>query len=144
MTLFILPMTKDIKLYAKRIMQDYFEAIYTLIFFFPYFFSLGPLIKTLFYPWKHIVTKKEIRGFSFTEYFNRLLLNVMSSLIGASMRLSLISFCLIFEVLYVLSLPIITLLFTCIILPIFVVLYLLNPTEEELKEKEKNVFLASH
>lgn len=125
-------------------MQDYFEAIYTLIFFFPYFFSLGPLTKTLFYPWKHIVTKKEIRGFSFTEYFNRLLLNSMSSLIGASMRLSLISFCFIFEVLYVLSLPITTLLFICIILPIFVILYLLNPTEEEVKEREKAAFLASH
>lgn len=137
-------MTKDIKLYIKRIMQDYFEAIYTLIFFFPYFFSLGPLTKTLFYPWKHIVTKKEIRGFSFTEYFNRLLLNSMSSLIGASMRLSLISFCFIFEVLYVLSLPITTLLFICIILPIFVILYLLNPTEEEVKEREKAAFLASH
>ena len=137
-------MTKDIKLYIKRIMQDYFEAIYTLIFFFPYFFSLGPLTKTLFYPWKHIVTKKEIRGFSFTEYFNRLLLNSMSSLIGASMRLSLISFCFIFEVLYVLSLPITTLLFICIILPIFVIFYLLNPTEEEVKEREKAAFLASH
>lgn len=137
-------MTKDIKLYIKRIMQDYFEAIYTLIFFFPYFFSLGPLTKTLFYPWKHIVTKKEIRGFSFTEYFNRLLLNVMSSLIGASMRLSLICFCLIFEVLYILSLPVITLLFTCIVLPICIILFIVNPTEEEVKEKEKTAFLASH
>ena len=137
-------MTKDIKLYAKRIMQDYFEAIYTLIFFFPYFFSLGPLIKTLFYPWKHIVTKKEIRGFSFTEYFNRLLLNVMSSLIGASMRLTLISFCILFEIVYILSLPIITLCFVIFVLPISLVLYKITPTEKEVKEKEKTAFLASH
>jgi len=137
-------MNKDIKLHLKQVMQDYFEAIYTLVFFFPYFFSLVPLSKTLFYPWKHIVTKKEIRGFSFSEYFNRLLLNVMSSMIGASMRLSIICFCLIFETIYILSLPVITLFFIVIALPISMGIYLFNPTEEEVKDKEKKEFLASH
>lgn len=137
-------MKKDIQLQATQILQDYFEAIYTLVFFFPYFFSLGPLLKTLFYPWKHIVTKKEIRGFSFSEYSNRLLLNIMSSLIGASMRFSIICFCVLFEILYILSLPIISVFFFIVILPISLILYAVNPTEDELKERQKTAFLASH
>jgi ATP-dependent Clp protease ATP-binding subunit ClpC len=137
-------MKKDIQLQAKRILKDYFEVVYTLIFFFPYFFSFIPLLKTFFYPWKHIITKKEMRGFSFSEYFNRLLLNVMSSLIGASMRFSLISFCIIFEVLYLISLPFVSVLFVCIALPVKLGVYVLSPTEEEIKEIEKKEFLASH
>ena len=137
-------MKKDIQLQAKQILLNYFEAIYTLVFFFPYFFSLGPLLKTLFYPWKHIVTKKETRGFSFSEYSNRLLLNLMSSLIGASMRFSIICFCVLFEILYILSLPIISVFYLIVILPILLFLYAINPTEDELKEREKTAFLASH
>ena len=137
-------MKKDIQLQARHIMNAYFEAIYTLIFFFPYFFSFVPLLKTLFYPWKHIVTKKETRGFSFSEYFSRLLLNMMSSLIGASMRFSLIFFCILFEIGYIVSIPFISVFFACIILPVRIVLYLLEPTDEEIKEKERKSFLASH
>ena len=137
-------MKKDVRQKAKQIIQDYSEAVYTLIFFFPYFFSLVPLLKTLFYPWKQIVTKKETRGFSFSEYFNRLLLNCISSLIGATMRLSLISFCILFEIGYVLSLPFVSIIFFCIVLPFQLGLYLLRPTDEEIKEKNKKAFLASH
>lgn len=137
-------MKKDIKLQAKQILRDYFEVVYTLIFFFPYFFSVVPLLKTFFYPWKHIVTKKEIRGFSFSEYFNRLLLNVISSLIGASMRLSLVSFCIIFELLYIIALPFISIFFVIFVLPLRLGLFLIQPTDEEIKEQKKMEFLASH
>jgi ATP-dependent Clp protease ATP-binding subunit ClpC len=137
-------MKKDIRLYTKRAVHGYFESIITLIFFFPYFFSFIPLLKTLFYPWKHIVTKKEIRGFSLTEYFNRLLLNVMSSLIGATMRFSLLSFCFFFEIGYILSLPFITCIYFCVYLPFQIGIYLLIPTDEEIKEKEKRSFLTYH
>ncbi|MFH0773388.1 MAG: AAA family ATPase [bacterium] len=137
-------MKKDIRQQARQYIRDYIEAISALILFFPYFFSFTPLLQTLFYPWKHIVVKKETRGFSFSEYFNRLFLNLMSSFIGASMRLSLISFCIIFEVGYVISLPIITILFICIILPVQIGLYSLRPTDVEIKDKEKKLFLASH
>lgn len=137
-------MKKDIQLHTKQIVRDYFEAIYTLIFFFPYFFSFIPLLKTFFYPWKHIVTKKETRGFSFSEFFNRLLLNMMSSCIGASMRFSIIIFFLFFELFYIVSLPIVTVFFFCLILPTSLALYMANPTEEEIKEKKKEMFLASH
>ena len=95
-------MKKDTKQRARDIMSDYFEVIRVLFVFFPYFFSFTTLLKTLFYPWKHIVIKKETRGFSFSEYFNRLLLNIISSTIGACMRLSLIIFCIFFEIKYAL------------------------------------------
>jgi len=137
-------MKKDIQRQASYIVKNYFEATFALILFFPYFFSLVPLLKTLFYPWKHIVIEKETRGFSFSEYFNRLLLNIISSLIGACMRLSLIVFCILFEIGYVASLPFISILFICTILPIRLTLYLMRPTDEEIKEHKKITFLASH
>lgn len=68
----------------------------------------------------------------------------MSSCIGAMMRLSLIIFCVLFEVLYVVSLPLITILFVCTALPIRLGLFFITPTEVEIKENEKNLFLASH
>ncbi len=135
---------KDLKLQAERILKDYFEAIYTLIFFFPYFFSLVPLLKTLFFPWKHIVTKKEIRGFSFSEFVNRLILNLMSSLIGATMRLSLITFCILFELLYILSLPLITLLYCVFVLPIQLAFHMIAPSEEEIKTQKRDLFLKTY
>lgn len=137
-------MKKDIKLHTRQIMKDYFEVIHVLIFFFPYFFSFVPLLKTLFYPWKHIVTKKEIRGFSFSDYCNRLMMNGISIVIGANMRLSLLVFCLLFEIGYILSLPFVTIFFVCIILPIRIVIYLVRPTDEEIKGAAKKQFMASH
>ena len=137
-------MKKNIQLYAQQTIRDYFEAIYTLISFFPYFFSFVPLLKTLFYPWKHIVTKKEIRGFSFSEYFSRLFLNSMSSCIGATMRLTILIFCVMFEIVYILSLPLITFIYVLIFLPIQLIIFYVQPTKEELKEREKKVFLTSH
>ncbi len=137
-------MKKDIKPYARQVLYDYFEAVYALIFFFPYFFSFTPLLKTLFYPWKHIITKKETRGFSFSEYGNRLLLNTISSVIGASMRLSLISFCILFEGIYILFLPFLTIIFMCVVLPIRLVIFLIEPTQEEIKDKARQAFLSSH
>ena len=137
-------MKKDTKQRARDIMSDYFEVIRVLFVFFPYFFSFTTLLKTLFYPWKHIVIKKETRGFSFSEYFNRLLLNIISSTIGACMRLSLIIFCIFFEITYALSLPFITIIYTSIILPIELIMYVLNPTQEEQKEMQKRLFMASH
>jgi len=137
-------MKKDALPYIRQALKDYIEIVGNLIVFFPYFFSFLPLLKTLFYPWKHIVTKKEIRGFSFSEYLNRLFLNIMSSCIGASMRLSLISFFILFETAYILTLPITTLAYVVLFIPIQTVFYLTQPTEDELKEKKKSEFMASH
>lgn len=137
-------MKKDALPYIRQEIKDAIEIVGNLIVFFPYFFSLVPLLQTLFYPWKHIVTQKEIRGFSFSELFNRILMNLISSGIGATMRMSLISFCILFELFYIITLPITSLLFLFIALPLRTVIYLISSTEEEIKEKEKTQFMASH
>lgn len=137
-------MKKDALPYVRQSIRNYLEIVGNLVVFFPYFFSLVPLLQTLFYPWKHIVTQKEIRGFSFSELVNRILMNLISSGIGAAMRMSLISFCILFEFLYIVTLPLTTLLYLAVILPIQTALYLISPTEEEIKEKEKSEFMASH
>lgn len=137
-------MKKDALPYIRQEIKDAIEIVGNLIVFFPYFFSLVPLLQTLFYPWKHIVTQKEIRGFSFSELFNRILMNLISSGIGATMRMSLISFCILFELFYIITLPITSLFFLFVVLPIRTVIYLMSLTEEEIKEKEKTQFMASH
>lgn len=137
-------MKKDALPYVRQAIRDYMEIVGNLVVFFPYFFSLVPLLQTLFYPWKHIVTQKEIRGFSFSELFNRILLNLISSGIGATMRMSLITFCILFELFYIITLPITTLLFLLIMLPVRTALYLVTPTDEEMKERAKSQFMASH
>ncbi len=129
--------------YAKKSSSDFFEALTNLLVFFPYFFSVKNLLKTLFSPWKNLVTKKTTRGFSFSEWINRLSLNLISRAIGSSMRISVLIFFVLTEILYVLFIPFLVLLFT-LFLPLSYFHYLLNKTEEEQKKALKKDFLATH
>jgi len=136
-------MHKDFKSYAKESTSHFFEAIINLLVFFPYFFSFTKLLKTLFSPWKNLVTKKTTRGFSFSEWTNRAFLNMISSSIGFCMRLSIIIFFIIFETIYVVSLPLIILLFF-ICFPFFYIKYLFQKTEEVKKIELKKWFISTH
>lgn len=120
-----------------------FEALTNLFMFFPYFFSVGRLFKTLFSPWKNLKAKKTIRGFSFGEYFGRLSFNLISRFIGLVMRSSIIVFFLFFMVLYMASVPIILLL-AVILYPFSIMKNSVIQSEEEQREEMKTQFLASH
>ena len=136
-------MHKDFKSYTKESVSHFFEAIINLLIFFPYFFSFTKLLKTLFHPWKNLITKKTTRGFSFSEWANRTFLNMISSGIGFCMRLSIISFFMIFELLYVVLLPFIIILFF-IFLPLFYLNYLFQKTDEVRKLELKKWFISTH
>jgi ATP-dependent Clp protease ATP-binding subunit ClpA len=111
--------------------------------FFPYFFSVGRLLKTLFAPWKNLKAKKTIRGFSFGEYFGRLSFNWISRFIGFIMRFSIIVFFLFFMVFYMASVPIIIIL-AFIFYPFAVMKNSVVQSEAEQHEEMKTQFLASH
>lgn len=137
-------MKKDLHVFIHTQYHAFFKNLYRLIYFFPYFFSVKTLIATFFFPWKLIVTKKEIRGFSLSEWANRLLMNIISSGIGAIMRFSMLSFFTLFEGVYILLLPFLVILYSIFVLPILVGIYLTQPTPEELRAQRKRQFVDNH
>ncbi|PIY69465.1 hypothetical protein COY90_00510 [Candidatus Roizmanbacteria bacterium CG_4_10_14_0_8_um_filter_39_9] len=136
-------MKKNTSLYVQQSIYDFFEGLLNLLLFFPYFFSISALLKTFFSPWKNIIAKKTSRGFSFSEWASRLFFNIISRAIGMVMRSTIILFYLILQIVYVLVLPFIALIFF-ILLPLKLMLYSFEKTEEEKKELLKEQFLATH
>ena len=136
-------MKKDVSLFLKNTIHDFFDGALNLFIFFPYFFSVSALFKTLFAPWKNIVTKKTGRGFSFSEWLSRLFFNLISRLIGFTMRSSILLFYLLFQSLYVILLPVI-ILFFFLSLPLFLIKFSIEKTESEQKEIMKQSFISTH
>ncbi|MDO8609985.1 MAG: hypothetical protein Q7R95_05520, partial [bacterium] len=79
-------MRKNFKVYSLDIINDYFEALINLLIFLPYFFSITSLAKTLFSPWKKLISHKTSVGFSFNEWITRQFYNGISRCIGFVMR----------------------------------------------------------
>ena len=136
-------MKKDVPLFLRKTVHDFFDGALNLFIFFPYFFSVSALFKTLFAPWKNIVTKKTGRGFSLTEWSGRLFFNLISRLIGAAMRSSILLFYAILQCLYVVLLPFIVILFFSV-LPVLFIIFMIEKTEDEKKEMMKNAFISTH
>jgi len=71
-----------------------------------HFFSFGILISSLFSPWKRLTVVGEGNGFDIKRFFEDLSFNIISSLIGAIVRLVLIFACLIVVIFYlIISVP---------------------------------------
>ncbi len=71
-----------------------------------HFFSLGILLKTIFSPWKRLIADDVVVGFDIAKFFENLSFNLISSVIGAIVRLFLIIFCLATSVVYlIISVP---------------------------------------
>jgi ATP-dependent Clp protease ATP-binding subunit ClpA len=136
-------MGKNFGQFYKNKLHDFGEAIINLLIFLPYFFSVSALLRTFFHPWRNLVIKKTIVGFTFTDWVNRFAFNIISRMIGALMRLSIIIFYFIFQTLFMILLPFIALAFF-IFLPFFYLLSLFQKTAEEKKEKFKKNFIDTH
>jgi len=67
-----------------------------------HFFSFWILIKSLFLPWKRLTVVGEEKGFDIKKFFENLSFNIISSLIGAIVRLVLIVGCLLLAITYLL------------------------------------------
>ena len=64
-----------------------------------HFFSLSILVKTLFKPWKRLVVDYE-GSFDIGKFFERVSFNLISSAIGFVVRISLVGFCMLITVGY--------------------------------------------
>lgn len=129
--------------YAQSSIASFKEGIVNLFMFFPYFFSVGTMAKTLFSPWKNLTAHKTQLGFTFSEWFDRLMFNITSRGMGFFMRLSILLFYLMLQMFFVISLPFIFLIFL-VLLPFTYLLYSLQKTDEEKKAQMKQRFLATH
>ena len=93
--------------YLHQSMKNFFEALVNVAVFLPYFFSVSALLKSLFSPWKNLVSHKTTVGFSFSDWFNRFTFDMVSRGMGFIMRMTLILTYLILQVLYVILMPVI-------------------------------------
>ena len=129
--------------YAQSGLESFKEGVVNLFMFFPYFFSVGTMAKTLFSPWKTLTAHKTQLGFTFSEWFDRLMFNLTSRGMGFFMRMSIILFYFVLQIGFVIALPFIFLLFL-VLLPISFLFYSIQKTEDEKKSQMKQRFLATH
>ena len=125
--------------FAKQYIAELFTAIFNIFVFLPYYFSVLYVLKTFFYPWKRLITKKTIPGFSLEEWIRRASFNFISSGVGMVMRtVVLIEYCIV-QSFFVFAVPFLSVLYL-IFLPFWYVLSSFYKTEEEKKETAHDEF----
>lgn len=127
----------------QRIVSNFFEGLYNIFIFLPFFFSVPTLLRTLFSPWKNIVNREKSVGFSLEQWASNVAFDMISRMIGAIMRSALIGTFLFIEVLFVLSLPLIIGGFF-ILLPLLVFIDSLKQSPTQQYENLKAAFLKGH
>lgn len=137
-------MKKNFFQFYLQCIKDFFEASVNLVIFLPYFFSIMTLLKTLFSPWKNLVSQQpSTPGFSFSRVLEKMSFDAISRLIGFFMRLSVISFYFLLNVLLILTYPFVLFLFF-IFLPFLYLFYLFEKTDAEKQNLEETRFIKDH
>jgi len=129
-----------IKFNAKKC-REYVLAFGNLCFFLLYFYAVFHLVRTLFSPWKRVYIRKSVPGFSLNEFGSRLSFNLVSVGIGLILRLAVITIYLVSQIIIlILVLPVF---FVFILLTVTVLypVYVIRPTDEEVKQKLETEFL---
>lgn len=134
---------RDFVSFFKQSFSNFLEAILNIFIFLPHYFSVRPLLKTLFRPWKNLVSRKTIPGFSFEDWFNRLSFNVISRGMGFMMRSAIIIFYVFLQLFYIISIPVIFVVFV-FISPLRYFLSLFSKSEKDKKKELFESFLSSH
>lgn len=129
--------------FSKKTLLSFFELLANILLFIPYYFSVSILVKTLFYPWKNLVSKKTTVGFSLNEWFSNLGFNLVSIFIGFSMRLCVLGIYLIIQILFLFFVPFFILM-EFILLPFLFVFSLFKKTTTEEKNIQLERFLSTH
>lgn len=123
--------------------SNFFEGLFNIFLFLPYFFSVAKLLRTLLYPWKNLVQKKTIVGFSLNEWFSRITFNAISRIIGFLMRLAILISFLFFDLILIISVPFLILL-SFIFIPFYFFINTLGKSKENRLLLLKNDFISGH
>src|SRR5262249_23696813 len=116
-------MDKSPHIFLTEKIGNFFEGLYNFILFFPYFFSVTALLRTLFQPWKGLTDQTEKKHISFNDWLNQLMFNMISSGIGFIMRSALIVCFFVFQSIYILLIPFLIISFL-LLLPLQFIIYL--------------------
>ena len=135
-------MQKDFISFSKEKFSNFYQAVINLLMFFPYFFSVPTLVKTLFYPWKNLVTKDNTVCFSLSSWMSTAGFNLISMGMGFIMRSTIILFYFIFQAILLILLPFIFLLYMLVI-PLLYFEGLTQKTEDEKKEIARLKFIGA-
>ncbi len=126
-----------------ELLRKRLENIFNIFLFLPYYFNVEAHLKNLFSPWKRIVAVKTERGFSFSDYFERLSTNLISRAIGFLLRLGVIFSYLIVLAVYILAVAPLWFLFALFTLPFaYLLQQIFLPSQK--KAKAKAAFVSSH
>lgn len=129
--------------FLQRRLADFNTAVVNLFMWMPHFFSVEYSLKTLFQPWKNIVTLKKTPGFSLEEYGRRTMDNIVSRFMGFIARSGIIGAYLTMQVLFLVFLPGAYLVFF-LYSPVAYILYVSRPTEDEHKRQQFTEFMRAH
>ncbi len=136
-------MKKNLIEFYKHYFSNFLEAVTNVLIFLPHFFSVLILLKSLFSPWKNLVSQKIKPGFSLDEWLNRWFYNYISRAIGFFMRMSLLLFYLFCQILFFTSLPIIFLIYL-FLSPLLYLEQLLEKPDDLKKEELRDRFIKNH
>jgi ATP-dependent Clp protease ATP-binding subunit ClpC len=129
--------------YSLRLLRKTTQAVVNLAMFIPYYFSVLPLSKTLFTPWKNVVSVEKSNSWSIQVLGQQLADNFASRLVGFMVRSSILIAFVFVQVFFVLSIPVIYL-GLILTLPLSYLFYTLLPTEKDKKIAAFNNFMKRH
>ncbi len=129
--------------FMKEKVTNFFSAIFNIFVFLPYYFSISRIVQTLFYPWKRLKAQKEIVGFSFNEWLSRISFNLISRGLGFVVRTFMLIFYLFILTVYMLSVPLIIIIFF-ILLPFIFFISKLKKSEKIKYLEQKKKFVLKH
>lgn len=129
--------------YLKRGASNFFTGLFNFFIFLPYFFSVLQLLRTLFNPWKNLITNKTKPGFSFEEWASRIGFNLISRSIGFIMRAGVVAAYFVTVILFVLMLPVFIIGYF-LLTPFLYFIFLFRKTKEEKKAILKKWFMKTH
>src|SRR3990167_7954846 len=135
-------MQKNLLDFYKEKLNDLIQAVINIFLFLPYFFCIPNLFKTLFVPWKNLISKEKNVGFSLDSWFSTLSFNLISRTIGFFMRSAIILFYFLLQAIFLILLPFVFSIYFLLI-PLFYLQSLVQKTEEEKKEIARLNFIGS-
>lgn len=130
-------------MFFKKKYENFFQALVNIFIFLPYYFSVLELTKTLFAPWKNLIIDTKQSGFSFESYFQKLSFNIVSRLVGAIARFTILFAYLFTTILYIISIPFLFLFFTIYCVFAYAI-SLVVPNEEQKKKNIHDYFVKNH
>ncbi len=120
------------------------KALTNIFIFLPYYFSVDSMVTNLFSPWKRIVSKKETRGFSFSEWGNELSFALISRGVGFALRISTLLAYLFIQMLFLPIAAFVLIIYLVAIFPIQFIIKTFSSPENQKYENEKQRFIDTH